>query len=86
MSEYYGVLDNGIHQQKTITGHKTKGLHSTAATQSNGALHILVWYNEKTEQDYCRIYLSPWRGVGKQAELYFGAMDEITDLESNNQQ
>ncbi len=70
MSHFYGTLQ-GSRGQATRCGAKNSGLQTLAASWS-GAIEVNIDHNEKTGEDYYRIYATPWHGQGDSFEIARG--------------
>lgn len=73
MSHFYGSVQ-GNRGEVTRGGSKNSGYTAVAASWS-GAVKVELYYNEAYEQDWCEVYLTTWKGAGKNALLYRGPVD-----------
>lgn len=70
MAHFYGTVE-GNRAKVSRLGTKHSGLETVTASWS-GAVHVLLWYDKKTETDMTEIELFPWHGSGVNRTLYRG--------------
>lgn len=70
MAHFFGIVGGG-RGEATRNGHKTTGLHTTAASWE-GCVKTSLWYDEETDTDMCEVSLAPWHGAGVSKVLYHG--------------
>lgn len=73
MSRFYGTLQ-GNRGEATRCGSEASGIRATAASWS-GAVRSYVF--DKDGEDWARVELIRWRGVGTSALLYEGPVNPI---------
>ena len=73
MSHFYGIVQ-GNRGEATRGGSKNSG-YSAVAASWEGAVKVNLWFNAEQGdggEDWAEVYLTPWRGAGKNILLYRG--------------
>ena len=76
MSHFYGIVE-GNRSPATRCGHKSSGLHTTAASWQ-GAVSVQLM--EQDGVDLVRVALTRWKGTGTDKVLYFGPVGDYNPM------